>query len=296
MPRRSYFFDAVLGNSGKTIAAAATQKSPKLPGQGGVQKAHDGGEIGGIPAPTGLSIATETPGAPPENATDAQIAAWRVRWGADFGNVKSLAGGDPQSALINPFTLFAQVWRPLVTDRPLIIRVHTVMSGLVLYAPRSVPANTVHAQRSQGPGIVYLPTPGQWWLYYDGTAGTTVDCTAIDATDPAVAVRYLSEQGAAYWSNTIVEAPSSTVSSVQLVDFNRDRRGLILQNIDGTNAVAIRQVATGTPTLGLIAGSSSFRLAAGGELFLTGEQASRQRYVVQSTAAAPVLVTVQQMF
>jgi hypothetical protein len=174
----------------------------------------------------------------------------------------------------------------------------TDLTGLVYYAPDTKLESGLlaHAQRSHGAGIVYLPQRGTWFVFYNGTAGTQTDWTQIDATDPLVAARYTGEQGAQFWVAGAVTAPITGTASIQLVDANRDRRGLIIQN-QGTISVLCRFVpGTAVPSLSITAGSSSWQILQNSEMFLTGDQGARQRVVVQSTTGSTCIVQALQMF
>lgn len=298
MPRRSDFLSAITAGTRPSVAAASVAAANKIGTDSSAQGlGHD--EFASLqPAapPQGFSIPESSAPPPPPGATDAAVSLWRARYGIEFPNVKGTPAGE--SARLNALHLPPTEWKSFSIERPTILKSTLAdLDGLLFYAPetRLSAGDLAHAQRSVGPGIAYLPTAGTWWLYYNGTATTA--WTAIDASDPIVAARYVGEQGASYWSNGTISAPSSASNSVELVPANRDRRGLIFQNQDGTVAVAIRQLnGSATPVLGLAAGSASFRLGPSGEIFFTGDQAARGRYVVQSTTAAAVLVGFQQMF
>ena len=100
---------------------------------------------------------------------------------------------------------------------------------VIYYAPNRIPVSLDDAQRSKGAGIVYLPNPGQWYIQAarDTTAESViVSYLVIDAQDPAVAARYLSESGChRIRTNSSVDV---TNSSTQLLGENRNRTGLLL--------------------------------------------------------------------
>lgn len=100
---------------------------------------------------------------------------------------------------------------------------------VIYYAPNRIPSSLDDAQRSKGAGIVYLPNPGQWYIQAarDTTAETViVSYLVIDAQDPAVAARYLSESGChRIRTNSSVDV---TNASTQLLGENRNRTGLLL--------------------------------------------------------------------
>lgn len=139
---------------------------------------------------------------------------------------------------LNPNTLPRRQWRVVSIDRPTIIipkqpltYVGTsgtvVHEGLIFYAPAAipntaavVPLTTETLQKSTRTGVVYLPTPGEWWLYYDRTSGAGLDVVMIDAQDPAVASRYLSESGLHGIRTFTIQ---STDAAVLFLSANRDR-------------------------------------------------------------------------
>lgn len=100
---------------------------------------------------------------------------------------------------------------------------------VIYYAPNRIPSSLDDAQRSKGAGIVYLPNPGNWYIQAarDTTAeAVIVSYLVIDAQDPAVAARYLSESGChRIRTNSSVDV---TNASTQLLGENRNRTGLLL--------------------------------------------------------------------
>ena len=100
---------------------------------------------------------------------------------------------------------------------------------VIYYAPNRIPSSLDDAQRSKGAGIVYLPNPGQWYIQAarDTTAETViVSYLVIDAQDPAIAARYLSESGChRIRTNSSVSVENT---SIQLLGENRNRTGLLL--------------------------------------------------------------------
>lgn len=100
---------------------------------------------------------------------------------------------------------------------------------VIYYAPNRIPSSLDDAQRSKGAGIVYLPNPGQWYIQAarDTTAESViVSYLVIDAQDPAVAARYLSETGChRIRTNSLVSVPNT---STTLLGENRNRTGLLL--------------------------------------------------------------------
>jgi hypothetical protein len=109
---------------------------------------------------------------------------------------------------------------------------------VIYYAPNRIPISVDDAQRSKGSGVVYLPNPGTWYLRAaTDTDGewATVQYLVIDAQDPAIAARYLSESGThRIKTNAYVGSIAST--SVQLVAENRNRTGLLITATTGQTA------------------------------------------------------------
>jgi hypothetical protein len=113
---------------------------------------------------------------------------------------------------------------------------------VIYYAPNRIPSSLDDAQRSKGAGIVYLPNPGQWYIQAarDTTAETViVSYLVIDAQDPAMAARYLSESGCHRIKTNASFGPIQTTST-QLLAENRNRTGLLLTSTAGP---------LGTPTI-----------------------------------------------
>ena len=155
---------------------------------------------------------------------------------------------------LNRFAIRQAVWESIVVDRPTILWPLVLPRGVIYYAPNKLTGSTpVSAttnlseslpQHSTGCGIVYLPTPGVWWLYYDGATSTPIDCSRIDASDPGVASRYLSEPGCNdvnHFNLTgwIVGQSGTLVAS------NRLRKAIMVQNNSTNNVrISLRQVAS----------------------------------------------------
>lgn len=136
-------------------------------------------------------------------------------------------------------------WRSYDVDRPTILWAgNAIIAGPIFYSAVQPVCNSINGSGisvptfsvSTGPassdavqssvrhGICYLSGPGRWWLYNAGTA--MQEMLAIDASDPAVAARYLDESGSAKWSNGAVV--NVTTSSAIIVNENRARGATIL--------------------------------------------------------------------
>jgi hypothetical protein len=169
----------------------------------------------------------------------------------------SVQGFETQS--LNPIQLNARVWFQWECDRPTILlpvvsTVTAVQGGArlagsqfpIYYVPNTQPALGTGAtmatpedamqlaQVSKGCGIVYLPKRGRWNLYWDAAnAASRCNLLIIDASDPAVAARYLFEAGVHGVSvNTQVTVG---VGSATILASNRLRKGFL---ISVTSAIA----------------------------------------------------------
>lgn len=159
----------------------------------------------------------------------------------------------------NPENLPSQAWKSIEVDRPSILWVAAgITTNAIYYTCEAIPTTkTVTSgvsvptlggaasfadpvQISVRHGICYLSGPGRWWIYNAGS--TNVEALVLDASDPAVAARYLNEPGSAKWSNTTQVTVNST--STLLVSDSRSRAATILQHTakDGTGAVSAADV------------------------------------------------------
>ena len=130
------------------------------------------------------------------------------------------------------------------TGKPGIGTYSTGAARVISFAPNRIPSNVEDAQRSKGAGVCYLPNPGRWYLRanLDGDeTKVTINYLLIDAQDPAVAARYLSEPGChRIRTNSTVNV---TNASTILVGQNRNRTGLLLTATAGPlGAPAIQQI------------------------------------------------------
>jgi hypothetical protein len=121
------------------------------------------------------------------------------------------------------------------TGKPGIGTYSTGAARVISFAPGRIPTNQEDAQRSKGAGVCYLPNPGRWYLRanLDGDeTSVTINYLLIDAQDPAVAARYLSEPGChRIRTNTTVAV---TDSSTIIIGQNRNRTGLLLTATAGS--------------------------------------------------------------
>lgn len=156
---------------------------------------------------------------------------------------------------INPLTLRGGVtggdpgWLQLTIDRPSVVwptgykndgTTLNVPAFEVLYTPLVKPMVDSQAMRSARRGIAYLSNPGEWWVKYDAPSAATaatLEVIVIDANDPAVASRYLSEPGCNGYSKGQV-AVGAPAAANEIVPANPYRKGLTIQNV-GASALRI---------------------------------------------------------
>lgn len=132
---------------------------------------------------------------------------------------------------------------------------------VIYYAPNRIPASTDYAQRSKGAGIIYLSNPGVWYIQHarDATSEcVTTEYVAIDAQDPAVIARYLSESGCHRVRSSQVTISAAGIN-VSLLAENRNRTAFLIAPADAAlnNArvqLAFGQAATGTN--GMVVGTA----------------------------------------
>jgi len=193
---------------------------PKAPGHGGpVGGAFAGGAT--IQAPSG-------PGGLTPNALAARYAK-----------------GKP----LNVLTLPGQKWFPISIEVPTVLTPLYPLDYMLFFAPeyqaRSTSAflgaapdsyTNKNFQVSVGPGNIYLPWPGMWQIY--NPSGTDATMLVVDATDPLVGVRYMSEPGCHAVTATRSNALSFAAQTV-ILGANRYRTGFIFQNDHATTSLRL---------------------------------------------------------
>lgn len=209
---------------------------------------------------------------------------------------------------LNPLSLRGPVtngdsgWLMLTIDRPSFVWPTGYMNNgttlnvpayEVLYAPIQRPLNDSQALRSARRGIAYLSNPGAWWIKYnapDAAAAATLECIVIDANDPAVAGRYLSEPGCNGFTTGTVVLPATGGTALQIVAANPYRKGLTIQNVTtgaGGCRVGIGGVALDWATIG------GFVLSAGtvpGTLTMAGDTLALSAcFGIGTSATAPTV-------
>lgn len=147
----------------------------------------------------------------------------------------------------NRITLTNRTIFQVTVDRPSVCTPISTLAALVWYqyekrptwrtgaGPQAAPES--HALRSVGPGNVYLPAPGEWFLYYDTSTAGTVDFLVVPTEDPAFASRFLSEPGCHTATAPLAGFLSGAGGATANVPANRDRKLLIVQNTSGAAAV-----------------------------------------------------------
>lgn len=127
---------------------------------------------------------------------------------------------------------------------------NTGSARVIYYAPNRIPYTLDAAQRSKGAGIVYMPNPGTWYLQaaQDSTGEyVQVQYLLIDAQDPAIAARYLSESGT-HRIRTNATVATATGTTAQLIGENRNRTGLlitVISSASGTTPLQKHRLAFG---------------------------------------------------
>lgn len=166
-------------------------------------------------------------------------------------------------------------YQPMNWDRPVILIPTTVPTSTLFYLPsgRAPGSDDRFAERSEKWGIIYIPYRGLWYLKYNGAEALTF--RVIDASNPNVASKYLSEPGYA-----LTFAPDEAVLTIGPVanivvrTQNVLRRFIIIQNT-GANSARILAAGTGvaaTATRGLLlAGGGAGTLTLAGDTLIKGE-------------------------
>jgi hypothetical protein len=116
-------------------------------------------------------------------------------------------------------------------------------SRVIEFGAARVPLNSNFTMRSRGAGVVYLPNPGRYWLRANQDTNETVkvDFVCIDATDPAVAGRYMGESGChRIKTNAVVRLPAIATNLLptlgQILPANRNRTGVLIASVAGSAA------------------------------------------------------------
>jgi hypothetical protein len=146
---------------------------------------------------------------------------------------------------LNVVTIPGQKWFGHTIEVPTVLTPLFPLDFMLLYAPeyqtRSVSPylgaapdtwTNKNFQTSVGPGNIYLPWPGSWQIY--NPSAVEAPMLVVDATDPLVGVRYLSEPGNHAVTQTNNPAVPASPAITTILASNRYRTGIILNNDHAT--------------------------------------------------------------
>lgn len=205
-----------------------------------------------------------------------------------------IKGAGALASDLNLYTLTLGSWIPVTIDRPEIWIPQGFTEGIIWYSPNAIPkvgSAVGDLQKSTRFGVVYLASPGTWWLQYTGLGAATVTMLRIDAFQPGVVSRYLGEAGvhnciATTASNAgYVTAPNVVLPTdgtvITLLAENRDRQGCTIQNnsVAGANFTGFRithssnlSLASRNPIAsGNLGGPRGLLLPAGASITFSGD-------------------------
>ena len=231
----------------------------------------------------------------------AAVAAQRAAQGQSFVDgpdvQRNLLGRYSETENVNLRQYDGGKWTEFTVSRPTIIKPIRQCEGLVAYVPNEKPRDLGsllgwhQAIQAIGNGVVYLHSPGKWFVWYDRPAGEYVPVLQIACEDPVLAATLLSDAGAMaplvtrFTMNAVANTPEL------LRPANPFRRGMILTLGAPTAQVAI---VLGTPPLAPVANTAvgsqtGFQLAGNGaSLSLVGPQNWRgEVYCAGNIGAAP---------
>lgn len=191
-------------------------------------------------------------------------------FGVGFGS-ESLT--TPEAHPINQLTIPYNAVLPWTVKRPtLLIPIDAPVGGFISYCPTrivaagaagGVPSATElqRWQRSFSYGIVYMPTPGTWYLYQTGSTGGC-RMIVVDVSDPGILGTYINEDGHHNIAPTQVTSPSGGGgTSTTLVNASPSRKSIIIQNQELAAGVQVR----------LMPGNAGNIVAGDGFMLLTGQ-------------------------
>lgn len=248
---------------------------------------------GGLPIDIGAPVVLRsgpTPGPQPVGypgalppTPDNLIPGARQSPGSVFGAAEStnplVSARFAPAIKINPITLRGPItggdrgWMQLAIDRPSFLWPTGYLTDgstvnlpqyEVLYAPIAIPLLDSQALRSARRGIAYLSNPGIWWVKYNAPAAATaavLNALVIDANDPAVASRYLSEPGCNGFNG-----PTTTVAAIGTAAIcmpaNPYRKSVTVQGVPGAGSPIVR-IGIGGVAADWNAGNVGLRLITG---------------------------------
>lgn len=216
---------------------------------------------------------------------------------------------------LNTVRINSSEWFPVTIDRPEIWVPRVAASAPIWYTPNRqglVLGSTEELLKSTKYGVVYLSSPGTWWIHNtDLPPGKAIEMMRIDAWQPGVVSKYLSDPGV-HAANTSQVSDISNAGVVSTaIGANRDRVGLTLQNntrtalgvaesaLNGTIALRMSRDVTNA-TLDPVAGIPftgitvpfGILLAPGATMTFAGDNNCKQALrVVGMWNAAPQVVT-----
>lgn len=190
------------------------------------------------------------------SAALAALSSWHQERGGEGKDKPHPNYGSQRTQDLNALQINARAWFNWEAKCPTIMlpltsEVVTIEGGAALagsqfeiyYAPNRTPiplpaALTPEeamrfAEVSRGCGVVYLPKPGRWSIYWNAPNNSSkLRMLLIDASDSAVAARYLFDDGIHQVSvNTTVTV---TVADAIILPSNRLRKGFVISQ-DGAN-------------------------------------------------------------
>lgn len=216
-----------------------------------------------------------------------------------------------EAQAVNPLELDPQKWTPWTVQVPTILAPVSAVRDLIYFAPLRIPSPFTSlagdalpgtpvsgtsgtfpnfpSQRSFGRGIVYLPQPGTWYLYWrhDGSTTAKLQMVAIDASDPGVLSRYMAEPGC-HGCKRYTAAPAATSAATLIGSANQDRTGLLIQNT-GSTRLSVALGEAGATGVGL-------SLTAGSTLSLSGTTLIKAEVNVFNEGASPGAVVAYEYF
>ena len=125
-------------------------------------------------------------------------------------------------------------WVSLVVERPTLLVPVEQLFGSVYFAPHAIPTTfgsgsaLLNAERAEGPGVVYLWSPGTWWIKYNAADTVKAKFRQMSAEDPAIVAAAMSMPGAQR-INSYNVALSTGPTETLLAAANPARRAIVIQ-------------------------------------------------------------------
>lgn len=241
----------------------------------------------------------------------AAVAAQRAAQGQSFADgpdvQRNLLGRYSETENLNLRQYNGGKWTEFTVSRPTIIKPIRQCEGLVAYVPNEKPRDLGsllgwhQAIQAIGNGVVYLHSPGKWFVWYDRPATEYVPVLQIACEDPVLAATLLSDAGSMAPLVTRYTANATANTSELLRPANPFRRGMIITAGGPTARFSIvlgDSVAANTG-VGPPATQTGFQLAGqGASLSLVGGQNWRGEVYVACDVggASPGNLTVTEFF